>query len=51
MILLDSNIFIAAALPESSALRKALSDHSVAASVISRIEVLGYHRLTREHEN
>ena len=50
MILLDSNIFIYAALPEQAMLRERLLEQSVSASAISRIEVFGYHRLTRKHE-
>ena len=50
MILLDSNIFIYAALPEQAMLRERLLEQSVSASAVSRIEVFGYHRLTRKHE-
>jgi toxin FitB len=44
-MLLDSNILIYAALPQHSVLRRLIEQHSPAVSVISRIEVLGYHRL------
>src|SRR4029079_2962534 len=44
-MLLDSNVLIYAALPEHSALRRLIEENSPAVSVISRIEVLGYHRL------
>lgn len=44
-MLLDSNIIIYAAQPEHDALRKFIFEHSLAVSVISYIEVLGYHRL------
>lgn len=48
MILLDSNIFIYAAMPEHTRLRYILHDHRVATSIIVRVEVLGYHRLAVE---
>jgi predicted nucleic acid-binding protein len=47
-MLLDSNIIIYAAQPLHAALRQFIADHSPAVSVISYIEVLGYHRLSEE---
>ena len=44
-MLLDSNIIIYAAKPEHAALREFIADHAPAVSIISRIEVLGYHKL------
>jgi len=45
MMLLDSNIIIYAAQPEHAALRQFIKEHAPAVSVISYIEVLGFHRL------
>ncbi len=47
-MLLDSNIIIYATQTEHAALRKFIADHAPAVSVISFIEVLGYHRLRDE---
>ena len=47
-MLLDSNIIIYAAQPEHVALRQFIEMHAPAVSVISQIEVLGYHKLTEE---
>jgi hypothetical protein len=47
-MLLDSNIIIYAAQPEHITLRQFVADHAPAVSVISYIEVLGYHRLSEE---
>ena len=44
-MLLDSNVIIYAAKPEHAALREFIADHAPAVSIISRIEVLGYHKL------
>ncbi|MGD0960113.1 MAG: type II toxin-antitoxin system VapC family toxin [Methylomonas sp.] len=44
-MLLDSNIFIYANLPEYKSLRQWLMNHSLYASEITRLEVLGYHKL------
>ncbi len=44
-MLLDSNIIIYAAQPEHAALRQFIKEHAPAVSVISYIEVLGFHRL------
>ena len=48
MRLLDSNIVIYATLPENEWLRKWLESAPFAISQISRVEVLGYHRLTED---
>ncbi len=45
-MLLDSNIIIYAARPEHGALREFLGEKPIAVSAITRVEVLGYHRLT-----
>jgi predicted nucleic acid-binding protein len=47
-MLLESNIIIYAAQPEHTALRQFIAEHAPAVSVISYIEVLGYHRLSEE---
>lgn len=47
-MLLDSNIIIYAALPEYNALRELIARNTPSVSVMSQIEVLGYHRLTIE---
>jgi predicted nucleic acid-binding protein len=47
-MLLDSNIIIYAAQPQHAALRQFIETHTPAVSVISYIEVLGYHKLTVE---
>ena len=44
-MLLDSNY---AAQPENSALRQFIAEHSSAVSALSYIEVLGYHKLTKQ---
>jgi predicted nucleic acid-binding protein len=47
-MLLDSNIIIYAAQPEQEALRQFIETHTPAVSVLSYIEVLGYHKLTED---
>ncbi len=47
-MLLDSNIIIYAAQPEYAALRQFIETHTPAVSVISYIEVFGYHKLTED---
>lgn len=47
-MLLDSNIIIYAAQPEHAALRQFIETQTPAVSVISQIEVLGYHKLTED---
>ena len=44
-MLLDSNVIIYAARPEHSALRDFIEVHAPGVSIISQIEVLGYHKL------
>lgn len=44
-MLLDSNIIIYAAQPAHTALRQMIAEQAPAVSIISVIEVLGYHRL------
>jgi hypothetical protein len=44
--LLDSNIVIYAALPEHGMLRSFIAENPSCVSIVTRIEVLGYHRLT-----
>lgn len=46
MILLDSNIVIYAAEPEYKKLRKWLRSQSIFISDLTKLEVLGYHRIT-----
>jgi predicted nucleic acid-binding protein len=46
MILLDSNIVIYSAKSNHPELWALLSDHALAISEITRIEVLGYHRIS-----
>ena len=48
VMLLDSNIIIYAAQPEHATLRQFIETHAPAVSVVSYIEVLGYHKLTEE---
>jgi toxin FitB len=45
-VLIDSNVIIYAAKPEHQELRRFIARHAPAVSVISYVEVLGYHRLT-----
>lgn len=47
-MLFDSNIIIYAAQPDHVALRQFIENHAPAVSVISYIEVLGYHRLSED---
>jgi predicted nucleic acid-binding protein len=46
-VLIDSNIIIYAAIPKHQELRRFIATHAPAASVVSFVEVLGYHRLTQ----
>ena len=48
MLLLESNIFIYSILPEHKALREWMMKQEFAASEISLVEVLGFHRITTE---
>jgi len=45
-MLLDSNIIIYAAMPKYQNLRELIARHTPKVSVISQIEVLGYHQLS-----
>jgi toxin FitB len=47
-LLIDSNIIIYAAKPEHQALRRFIARYAPAVSVISYVEVLGYHRLSEQ---
>lgn len=47
-MLLDSNIIIYAAQAENAGLRQLIADNAPSVSVISMVEVLGYHRLKGE---
>ena len=48
MNLLDSNIVIAIASSDDAAVNRLVVECSYSVSVVTRIEVLGYHRLTKE---
>jgi toxin FitB len=48
-MLLDSNIIIYAAEPGYDEVREFIAKQNTAVSVISKVEVLGYHKLTREN--
>jgi hypothetical protein len=50
MKLIDSNILIYAARPEHAALKALLQGGDVAVSNISRLEVLGYHKITEDQK-
>lgn len=49
-MILDSNIIIYAAEPEYESVREFIAEQNPAASVISKIEVLGYHKMTPENQ-
>ena len=49
-MLLDSNIIIFAAQPQHAALRQFIEEQSPTASIVSYIEVLGYHRLGQDEK-
>ena len=49
-MLLDSNIIIYAAEPGYDALRKFIAEHNPVVSIISKVEVLGYHKLSLENQ-
>ncbi len=51
MKLVDSNILIYTLRPEHKALKEMLQGNDVAVSNISRLEVLGYHKITEEQKN
>lgn len=48
-MLLDSNIIIYAAEPGYDEVREFIAKQETAVSVISKVEVLGYHKLNREN--
>jgi predicted nucleic acid-binding protein len=48
MILLDSNIIIYSANEQYKYLREIIKKSDVACSVISKLEILGYHKITTE---
>lgn len=50
MILLDSNIIIYSASEKHSYLKKLYKEEDVFASNISRLEVLGYHKITKTQQ-
>jgi toxin FitB len=50
MKLVDSNILIYAAQPEQTTLKAMLQGDDVAVSNISRLEVLGYHKITEDQK-
>ncbi len=51
-MILDSNIIIYAAMPENKKLRKYLksNENNLTVSIISKLEVLGYHKLSKEEK-
>ncbi len=49
-MLLDSNIVIYAAEPEYIAVRNFIAKQNPVVSVISKVEVLGYHKLQSENK-
>jgi len=48
-MVLDSNLLIYAAEPGYEAVRHFIAEHESYISVVSKIEVLGYHKLATEH--
>jgi predicted nucleic acid-binding protein len=50
MFLIDSNIILYSYLPQYHYLKNIFLKESIFVSEISRVEVLGYHKLTREEE-
>ena len=51
MKLIDSNILIYAARPEFLHIKEMIEKENVAVSEISRLEVMGYHRITEEQKD
>ncbi len=51
MILLDSNIIIYSAIDQYKYLRELIKTSEVACSIISKLEILGYHKITAEQIN
>jgi toxin FitB len=50
-MLLDSNLIIYASKPGYDNLRDWMNQHPICVSALSKLEVLGYHRLTPEDRN
>lgn len=50
-MILDSNIVVYAGQPEHAFLRDMMLDRSVSVSVITKVEVLGYHRLVPDERS
>lgn len=50
-MLIDSNIIIYGARPEHAELRRFIARHHPAVSVVSYVEVLGYHKLTDQERS
>jgi toxin FitB len=49
-MILDSNIIVYAAQPSRTSLRNFIFDYATAVSIITHIEVLGFHKLTGNDE-
>lgn len=49
-MIIDSNIIIYSIQPENNYIREFLSKHSISVSVMTYIEVLGYHLITEEEK-
>ncbi len=49
-MILDSNIIIYSAMPDNSSIRQFLSERNVYCSDISRLEVLGYHKISADEK-
>ena len=47
-MLLDSNIIIYATHPDQNSLRRFIAENASSVSIVSYVEVLGYHHLTDE---
>lgn len=50
-MLLDSNIIIYSTRPEHAALRQWIAEHTLTASAISYVEVLGFHKLSAQEQS
>ncbi|MGB5687589.1 MAG: type II toxin-antitoxin system VapC family toxin [Candidatus Electrothrix sp.] len=50
-MLLDSNIIIYSFLPEFQALQETLRNNKICCSVISCVETLGYHKLSKDEQH
>jgi len=51
MILIDSNILIYSGDEQFKSLRQLFKQHGTVVSIITRLEVLGYYRITQEQVN